>query len=341
MQLRPRVSVVVCNHNYGHFIEQALESVFAQQQPAFELIVVDDGSTDDSVQRIRRWADRLQLITQPNAGQMSAYNAGFAAVQGDIVVFLDSDDRLLPEALAHIAQAFNDADVARVHYRLALIDAQGKRTGAWIPTHAAEGDLSGALKRGVLFLAAPGSGNAYRVDVLRRLMPLPFDPRQKHGADFFTGYGMALLGRVKWLGDTPLGEYRVHNQQAVESLMFGNAKQTHSPTEVIQHHYAMLRDWLGKRCPEHQLALSPIADFSIEKQEYAQAIFGGKTYGVGLRQGWARLPRVIVSLRHRPSPWLYKAALVLWALVVLFMPRQWGWPVARFVCNPSSRTARS
>lgn len=337
MQPRLRVSVVVCNHNYGHFIEHAIESVLAQTLPAHELIVVDDGSTDDSVARVQRMQAPLTLIEQANGGQRAAYNAGFAALTGDVVVFLDSDDRLLPEALAAIEAAFSDDKVARVHHRLALIDRAGHPTGAVIPSYLAEGDLRSAMHKGVLFLAAPGSGNAYRVSALRRLMPLPVDPKEKHAADFFTGYGSALLGEVRVVGQAPLGQYRVHSADAAEGLNFGNARLGRTQSEALQRNYRQLRQWVSDRGLDRSLAAQPVVDFSIEKQDYAAAIFNEPTYWAGLLAGGRRLVRLLASVRHRPSPLWLNAGLACWALLVLLMPRALGWPLARFVCNPGSR----
>lgn len=338
MAARIRVSVVVCNHNYGHFIEQAIESALNQTHPPLEVVVVDDGSTDDSVQRAKAIGHPLvRLITQANGGQMAAYNTGFAAVSGDVVVFLDSDDRLLPEALAHIAQAFDNDQVARAQFRLALIDHAGRPTGAVIPTHMADGDLHMLMRQGVIFLAAPGSGNAYRVSALARLMPLPFDAREKHGADFFTGYGMALLGQVRVVGEKPLAEYRVHTQEAVESLNFGNARLAMTQSEMLERNYQWLRQWLAQRLPGTELAPSPVIDFSIEKQDFARSIFQAPGYWAGLRAGALRWPHLKASVRHRASPLWLKWGLMAWAAVVLVVPRPVGWPLARFVCNPSSR----
>lgn len=337
MRSRLRVSVVVCNHNYGHFIEQAIESVLDQTLAAHQILVVDDGSTDDSVRLVRQLQASLTLIEQPNRGQRAAYNTGFAAVTGDVVVFLDSDDRLLPDALASIEAAFADEQVARVHFRLALIDREGRQTGAVIPSHLAEGDLGDKLRAGILFLAAPGSGNAYRVSALRQIMPLPLDARDMHCADFFTGYGSALLGRVRVVGAAPLGQYRVHSQEMSGSLTFGNARLGRTQSEALHQNYQQLRDWLAQRCPAEKLRHSPVVDFSIEKQDYAAVIFNQPSYWLGLRAGFTRLSGLMASLRHRSAPWWVNWGLGGWALLVLLAPRAWGWPIARFVCNPGSR----
>lgn len=332
----PRVSVVVCNHNYGHFIADAIESALTQTLGAHEVIVVDDGSTDDSVAVARRFGDRIRLITQANGGQMSAYNTGFAAATGDVVVFLDSDDRLCPEAVQAVSQAMSDPAVARLQYRLGLIDASGTATGAVIPTLLADGDLGDEVRCGRLFLASPGSGNAYRVTVLRRIMPLPVSQEERHGADFFAGYGTALLGRVKAL-PTVLAHYRVHKAGDETSLCFGNARATAPQTRILQMRYERLKAWLTAALPGERLAPHVLPDFSLQKQDFANAVFSAPNYGAGLRAGLAQLPPMLraIQLRHCALP--MKLGLAAWGVLVWLLPRRLGMPLARHVCNPSSR----
>lgn len=334
----PRVSVVLCNHNYGHFLADAIGSALSQRRPAHEVIVVDDGSTDDSVAVAGRFGHRIRLITQDNGGQIAAYNTGFAAVTGDVVLFLDSDDRLGPEAVGAVARAMADPAVARVHYRLGLIDAAGTPTGAVIPTLLAEGDLAEAVRSGRLFQAAPGSGNAYRAAALRRLMPLPTSAQERHGADFFAGYGTALLGRVKALPEV-LAQYRVHKPGDATSLCFGNARMGSPETRLLQQRYRRLTQWLGRALPHERLASEVAPDFSLQKQDFANAVFSAPGYTAGLRAGLGQWPALMRSIRVRECGPPMKVGLAAWALLVWMLPRPWGHPLARYICNPSSRRA--
>src|SRR3954452_15388536 len=99
--MAPTVSVVIITYNYGRFIAGALDSVLAQTRPADEIIVVDDGSTDDTAAEGGGYADQgVQYLYQPNAGMSAARNRGIRASRGDLIAFLDSDDRWLPDKLA-------------------------------------------------------------------------------------------------------------------------------------------------------------------------------------------------------------------------------------------------
>ena len=109
MKQLPKVSIVINNYNYGRFLADAIDSALTQTHPQLEVIVVDDGSTDNSREVIARYGDRIRPILKPNGGQASAMNAGVAASTGDIIFFLDSDDMLLPEAAETVVGHWNGA----------------------------------------------------------------------------------------------------------------------------------------------------------------------------------------------------------------------------------------
>jgi len=92
----PRVSVVLPTYNRGWILEQAVESVLSQDYANLELIVVDDGSTDDTPQLLSAFGDRLRIIRQENQGVSAARNAGIRAATGELIALLDSDDTWLP-----------------------------------------------------------------------------------------------------------------------------------------------------------------------------------------------------------------------------------------------------
>ncbi len=97
---KPLVSVVIPTYNRGYMLADAIESVLAQDYTDYELIVVDDGSTDDTPSVLDRYLDRIKVIQQSNQGVSAARNHGIAASKGDLIAFLDSDDLWLPQKLA-------------------------------------------------------------------------------------------------------------------------------------------------------------------------------------------------------------------------------------------------
>jgi glycosyltransferase involved in cell wall biosynthesis len=120
---RPRVSVVITTYNTGRYLPETLESVFAQTHPAAEVIVVDDGSTDDSVEVARGYGDRITSIARPHGGLGAARNAGIDASTGDHLAVLDSDDLWDPDTLRV------QLEVAARHPESALIAADGVAFG--------------------------------------------------------------------------------------------------------------------------------------------------------------------------------------------------------------------
>ena len=93
------VSVIIPTYNRWPLVQEALESVLAQSYRWFEIVVVDDGSTDGTAEKLQEIAAPVRLIVQPNGGVSSARNRGIAAAQGKYVAFLDSDDLWLPKKL--------------------------------------------------------------------------------------------------------------------------------------------------------------------------------------------------------------------------------------------------
>jgi glycosyltransferase involved in cell wall biosynthesis len=102
----PQVSVIIPTFNRAWCLREALDSVLAQDFRGFELIVVDDGSTDDTPQMLGAYGESIRLLRQENRGVSAARNAGVAAAQGDLIAFLDSDDIWLPGKLARQVEFF-------------------------------------------------------------------------------------------------------------------------------------------------------------------------------------------------------------------------------------------
>ena len=101
MSPSPTVSILIPCHNAGRFVRATLESAFAQSWPQCEVILVDDGSTDDSVRVAREFESRgLRLLTQPNRGAAAARNAALRAATGEFIQFLDADDLISPDKIA-------------------------------------------------------------------------------------------------------------------------------------------------------------------------------------------------------------------------------------------------
>ena len=104
----PLVSIIIPTYNYGPFLADALKSCLEQTHPAVEVVVVDDGSTDDTRHVISPYQDRIVYIYQENQGVSAARNKGLEIASGDFVAFLDADDYLTPDAVETWLNAFSD-----------------------------------------------------------------------------------------------------------------------------------------------------------------------------------------------------------------------------------------
>lgn len=201
------VSVVIDNHNYGRFLKETLDSVLAQvlDDVAVEIVVVDDGSTDDSREILSTYAPRVKSLLQARQGQATAFNAGLAAASGDIVCLLDSDDVFLPGKLAAVVKAFADPKVVCVQHFLHDTDAHLKplprRFPAWPARYALDDYAAGRTE----FTAT--SGLAFRRETLQKLLPIPKDLFY-YLDDFLTAHAL-FFGEIANIPRV-LGLHRMH-----------------------------------------------------------------------------------------------------------------------------------
>ena len=199
-------SVIVTNHDYADFVGAAIASVKAQTWGDVECIVVDDGSTDGSRDVIEA-IPGVTALFGPNQGQCRAAARGFAASRGDVVIFLDADDRLDPEACAAIAAVWSD-DLLAVMYRLRL-QRGDVVTDETLPSVPFRCDEALALFRASgSFVSAPTSGNAFA----RRLVDEVFrtgEGMTANAVDYWLCLSALLAGPTRAI-DRALGAYRIH-----------------------------------------------------------------------------------------------------------------------------------
>lgn len=222
---QPLVTILVTSYNYGRYLAAALDSALAQTHPAVEVLVVDDGSTDDSREILNRYGDRVRTLLLENGGQAAAVNLALPLVRGHILILLDADDGLAPDVVARVVDRFRaQPECVRVQYRLQLCDGEGRMTGRTVPpAHVplAEGDLRAWFLRHRGWRWPPTSGNAWLVSALRQLPPVPTDAFRVV-VDRWWGDLIPLLGEVRAL-HKPGGWYRVH----AESYTAGEGRGEH------------------------------------------------------------------------------------------------------------------
>ncbi len=129
---RPLATIVTPSLNQGSFIRKTIESVLSQDYPAIEYIIMDGGSTDETASVVKDYASRLKWISEPDRGQSHAINKGFRMAGGDMLSWLNSDDWILPGAVARAARGFEqEPDAGAVYGDGFLADREGRITGTF------------------------------------------------------------------------------------------------------------------------------------------------------------------------------------------------------------------
>jgi len=199
-----RVSLVTPSYNQAAFLEEAIESVLAQDHGDLEYAVVDGGSSDGSVEIIRRYEDRLAWWTsERDRGQAAALNAAFARASGDALGWLNSDDALLPGAVSRAVQELG-GDTLLVYGRALFVDERGDEI---FPLAARPFDVEAMVRSCANHVVQPGSLFARRAWELAG----PFDEDAYYFFDFQFVLRLAQLapGSVRPI-DATLATYRVH-----------------------------------------------------------------------------------------------------------------------------------
>jgi glycosyltransferase involved in cell wall biosynthesis len=209
-----KITIVITNFNYGHFLAAAIDSALDVEYDFKEVIVCDDGSTDNSRAVMASYDDRIIALKKVNGGQCSAFNAALSKATGDIVFLLDSDDIYMPNLAKEVLSVWRPG-VSKVQFPLLSVDRDGRRTGSMFPNFdrfLEPSDIRASLLRTGLYVTPPTSGNAFDRNFLQRLWPVPED-RQVAGIDSYLNVAAPLYGDVLTL-IKPLGCYRFHDKNA-------------------------------------------------------------------------------------------------------------------------------
>jgi glycosyltransferase involved in cell wall biosynthesis len=221
---RRLVSIVTTSYNQGRFLEETIRSVLDQDYEPLEYIVIDDGSSDDSIEIIQRYAGRLSWWqAQENQGQVKTLNAAFARASGDVLNFVNSDDSLLPGAVSRVVGAFElNPSLVAVYGDVFLTNERSERleygpAGDW--------DLA-RMARSVYTPHQPSTFWSRRAWEAAG----PFNERSWSLFDVEFNLRTALLGPVEHL-EEPLATFRLHpeskslsrhRRMADECLRFAN-----------------------------------------------------------------------------------------------------------------------
>ena len=246
------LSVVITCFNYEQYVGAAIESALECRSVA-EVIVVDDGSSDHSIEVIRKYAPRVLVVEKENGGQASAFNAGFQAISesAEWVIFLDADDVLLPESVDQICLADGHS---KYHARLSRMDISGRLSGMEpsMRYRLSEGDCSRAVFTGQ-YVTVPTSGNVCSVSFLKKVLPMAEEPF-RISADNYLNLLAPFYGSIGVL-PKPISLYRVHG---------ANNYAGRSGVDDANQYYAKRMGILGARAkillPYQEHASSGLSD---------------------------------------------------------------------------------
>jgi GT2 family glycosyltransferase len=203
---RPRsdalVSIVIPSYNHGRYVAEAIESVLAQDYPSIELIVIDDGSTDESREVLAKYVDRVRVVLQENVGQAATINRGWTEAAGEVVSYLSADDRLERTAVSTAVGALHThPDAVMVYCDYDLIDP-GSATVRRVTAPAF--DYTAMVRN---LVCAPGPGVFIRRPAAERTGR--WNPELRHASDFDYWLRLSLFGRFVRIPQV-LAALRVH-----------------------------------------------------------------------------------------------------------------------------------
>ncbi|MBI1335984.1 MAG: glycosyltransferase [Phycisphaera sp.] len=283
----PDFCVIVPAYNYGRYLPEALDSVLAQQGVDFEVIVIDDGSTDDTRKVVEGYRDRVGYFRQSNQGPYVACKRGLERTTGKWVVFLDADDRLCPGALAHAQETLAKHPGARMLIGTCVtLYPDGVRHPNDPPILSGDNRdnfvryITGKLK-------VSAGGAVLHREVFDRIWSVP-EP-------FYHGYDRVLLGQgFAWYGalgtERPLFELRVHEGRMRDNI----ASVLGAGTQAVEGLFNpdMLPTWaLAYRSWFRADVLIEQARLLYQQKLYAQA-------AARYREVMATRPRAMMSSRH-------------------------------------------
>lgn len=267
----PLISVVIPCYNYANYVASAIECVLAQDYANKELIVINDGSSDDSLSVIVRYAERARVIDQPNRGHIASCNRGFAESSGELVIFLDADDLLEPDALSRVAAAWSK-EHAKVQYDLRIIDAAGDDCGRRFCNFEGEyspEQVSERFRRTGTYRWPVTAGNAYSRWFLQAVFPLTIQA----SPDGFLNTIAPVYGKVATVSRV-LACYRVHGKNRWSS---NGSDLERLPERIRKRHdeVALMREHARRRGVE-------VPDLNVLDHEIAFVNYRLMAYRLGL-----------------------------------------------------------
>ena len=242
----PFFTVLIDTYNYGEYIEEAVSSALAQDFPTEEreILVVDDGSTDNTQERLRKFGETIRYLRKSNGGQASAFNFGFEHARGEVIALLDADDVWLPEKLGRLYEVFERHPTAGMVYHRVHLWSGGNKISEDTYFLPVSGRIPEDRRALLQYPMAGTSCLAFRREALQKLLPVPESLRFQADA-----YLTALVIFVAPVAAVPefLGKYRLHGanlfQANAERISRGQVERKMAMREAL---FGGIQNWLQK-----------------------------------------------------------------------------------------------
>ena len=258
MNEMPGVSIIVLNYNYGRFLAAAIDSAIAQDHPLCEVIVVDDGSTDNSRAVIAHYGDRVRsVLRETNDGQIPALKEAWPLARHPILIFLDADDVLFPNAATTIALRWT-AGTVKTQSPVVRMDKAGRQVGGTLmPKYPPNLDTATLrrmlLRTGCCFLS-PSSGNAYSRDLVEAVTRdggFELESPREFCMDVIMEGNAPFYGEVVTIYE-PLAYYRIHDNNDNMFHVVDKAR-----FDKLSRYISLKLDYFAGRCRIWGCAFDP------------------------------------------------------------------------------------
>ena len=330
----PVLSVIITNYNYARYLPASIDSVLNQAE-CIELIVVDDCSTDNSRDVIHSYGERLIPVLLPvNSGQGAGFNAGFEKARGDLVMFLDADDFLLPGAATQIL-ANRKPDVSLYLYPMRYTNPGAELGGVHPARGFSSGDISAELRERGRYDGTITSGMVFDRERMKKYMPM--DPEAfRYGGDGHVAVAAPLYGGVSRETDI-ISAYRLHEEQHTRSDLEAVAKRARWRIEHDHARYAVLRDHAALLNLPVATTLGDADSYHI-KERLISLMYAPAKHPVA-SDTIPELLRHCRALTLSQGSGIYRYLRAVWWTLLLVLPGELRKKVFGYEINPASRPA--
>jgi glycosyltransferase involved in cell wall biosynthesis len=294
MSTKPTVAVIMPCYNNAAYVAEAIESVLRQTLAATEVVVVDDGSTDESARIIGGFAHPVRLLRQSNSGRAAAMNHALAETRCDLIAIIDADDLWRPTLLEKNVAALVDADGVMAYCLGQLCDAQGNDLDRFYGAPMTGDVLGSMLTDNQVF----GGGPVLRTDVVRRVGG--YDGRFWPCDDYHLWLRAATCGPIVYQPE-PLAQYRMHGAQVSRRRAWMARQKLAAKLDFLRLHPEVTRE-LGRRfirqATEEQFFNTCLAELRRGNLEAARTMAAHYVRCYPLRiRGFLQLARTLLPWR--------------------------------------------